>query len=105
MPDSGLGEPVADLASESFRIFTMDPTNALSSSTWTAVGPASIGGTGGATGPEGGGSGGSAGRVGGIAVDPSDPSGNTVYVGGASGGVWKTTDFLTTDPPARPGSR
>src|SRR2546430_10672937 len=33
-----------------------------------------------------------------IAVDPSDPSGNTVYVGGASGGVWKTTNFLTTAP-------
>jgi hypothetical protein len=31
------------------------------------------------------------------AVDPSDPSGNTVYVAGASGGVWKTTNFLTTD--------
>ena len=26
------------------------------------------------------------------------PSGNTVYVGGASGGVWKTTNFLTTNP-------
>ena len=39
-----------------------------------------------------------AGRIGGLAVDPSDPSGNTVYVGGASGGVWKTTNFLTTDP-------
>ena len=25
-------------------------------------------------------------------------SGNTVYVAGASGGIWKTTDFLTTDP-------
>src|SRR5581483_5498389 len=35
--------------------------------------------------------------IGGIAVDPSDPSGNTVYVAGASGGVWKTTNFLTTD--------
>ena len=31
-------------------------------------------------------------------MDPSDPSGNTVYVGGASGGIWKTTDFLTTSP-------
>ena len=30
---------------------------------------------------------------GGLAVDPSDPSGNTVYVSGASGGVWKTTNF------------
>ena len=39
-----------------------------------------------------------AGQVNAIAVDPSDPSGNTVYVGGASGGVWKTTNFLTTNP-------
>ena len=29
------------------------------------------------------------GRITGIAVDPSDPSGNTVYVSGANGGVWK----------------
>ena len=34
----------------------------------------------------------------GLAIDPSDPSGNTVYAAGASGGVWKTTDFLTTSP-------
>jgi hypothetical protein len=33
------------------------------------------------------------GRIGSIAVDPSDPSGNTVYVGAANGGVWKTTNF------------
>ena len=47
-----------------------------------------------------------AGQVSAIAVDPSDPSGNTVYVAGASGGVWKTTNFLTTDPQrARPRSR
>ena len=32
------------------------------------------------------------------AVDPSDPSGNTVFVAAASGGIWKTTNFLTTDP-------
>jgi subtilisin-like proprotein convertase family protein len=79
---SGLGEPVADQATVSFRIFTMDPSNPLSSSTWTSVGPGAD-----STGH---------GRIGGIAVDPSDPSGNTVYVAGASGGVWKTTDFLTT---------
>src|SRR5262249_2702382 len=30
--------------------------------------------------------------------DPSDPTGNTVYIAGASGGVWKTTNFLTTAP-------
>jgi hypothetical protein len=32
------------------------------------------------------------GRVTAIAVDPSDPLGQTVYIGGAAGGVWKTTD-------------
>jgi subtilisin-like proprotein convertase family protein len=83
---SGLGEPVADRISTSFRIFTMDPTNALASSTWTAVGPAANN------------SQGNAGVVGGMAVDPSDSSGNTVYIGGANGGIWKTTNFLTTDP-------
>lgn len=84
-PSSGLGEPVADRTPLSFRIFTMDPTNPLSSSTWTSVGPASIGGS-------------RSGRIGGLAVDPSDPTGNTVYVAGASGGVWKTNNFLTTSP-------
>ena len=79
-----LGEPVADRAQLGFRIFTMDPTNLLASSTWTSIGPASIGGS-------------NSGRIGGIAIDPSDPSGNTVYVGGATGGVWKTNNFLTTD--------
>jgi len=32
---------------------------------------------------------------GGLAVDPSDPSGNTVYISGASGGVWKITNAKT----------
>ena len=102
LPGTGLGEPVADQSTASFRIFTMDPTNPLASNTWTAVGPASIGG-GGGTGPRA-----AArrplGRIGGLAVDPSDPSGNTVFVGGASGGIWKTTNFLTT-PAGRPTSR
>ena len=86
MPGSGLGEPIADQFTVPFRIFTQDPTNPLDQQIWTAVGPASIA------------NGGSSGRVGGLAVDPSDPSGNTVYVAGASGGVWKTNNFLTTDP-------
>jgi subtilisin-like proprotein convertase family protein len=38
------------------------------------------------------------GPVNAIAVDPADPTGNTVYVGSATGGLWKTTDFLTTSP-------
>lgn len=32
------------------------------------------------------------GRVTSIAADPSDPTGNTVYLGTASGGVWKSTN-------------
>ena len=83
--NTGLGEPVADQTTASFRIFTMALTNPLSANTWTAVGPASNN------------DGGNSGRVSAIAVDPSDPSGNTVYVAGASGGVWKTTNFLTTN--------
>ena len=84
----GLGEPVADQSTVSFRIFVMDPTDPQSLSTWTAVGPASSGN------PTGQFS--NAGSVTALAVDPSDPSGNTVYIGAANGGIWKTTDFLTT---------
>jgi subtilisin-like proprotein convertase family protein len=86
VPGSGLGEPIADQAQVSFRIFTQDPTNPISDQSWTAVGPASID------------SGARSGNVNAIAVDPSDPSGNTVYVGGSEGGVWKTSNFYTTDP-------
>ena len=86
VPGSGLGEPVADRFAPHFRIFAQDPTATASQQSWTAVGPASVN------------NGATSGRIGGIAVDLADPSGNTVYVSGASGGVWKTTNFLTTDP-------
>src|SRR5579862_2649651 len=36
------------------------------------------------------------GRVSSIAVDPSDPSGNTVYVGTTGGGLWKSTNAAVT---------
>ena len=32
------------------------------------------------------------GRVTAVAIDPNDPSGNTVFVGGAHGGVWKSSN-------------
>jgi hypothetical protein len=32
------------------------------------------------------------GRATAIAIDPADPSGNTVYIGGAQSGVWKSTN-------------
>ncbi|MCC6417524.1 MAG: proprotein convertase P-domain-containing protein [Gemmataceae bacterium] len=83
---TGLGETVADQFTTTFRIFTQDPTMAQSQQVWTAVGPASLN------------DGRNAGRVSALAVDPSDPSGNTAYIGAASGGIWKTTNFLTTDP-------
>ena len=72
------------------RSYTTAPTDPQSSTNWTAVGPTSVG--------NGTSLNGYAGQVSSIAVDPSDPSGNTVYAAGASGGVWKTTDFLTTNP-------
>ena len=98
IPTSGLGEPVADQATVSFRIFNSAADNLASSSSWTAVGPAPV-----SNNPPGNGY---SGQIGGIAVDPSDPSGNTVYVGGASGGVWKTTELPDDRPePARPTSR
>ena len=66
---------------------------------WTSVGPSPItncffGGT-------------CSGRVTAIAYDPTDPTGQTVYVGGAQGGVWKTRDGGSTwaavmDNPVRP---
>jgi photosystem II stability/assembly factor-like uncharacterized protein len=51
----------------------------ISGSQWTSIGPAAI--------PI---SGGSIGRLTAIAVHPTDPA--TIYIGGAQGGVWKTTD-------------
>jgi photosystem II stability/assembly factor-like uncharacterized protein len=57
---------------------------ALSSSNWTALGPAPI-----ASGQRPGG-GPVSGRVTGIAADPSNA--NTLYLVAAGGGVWKTTD-------------
>ena len=84
LPTTGLGAAGSDNVSASFNIFTLGQTDGLSSEQWTAVGPAAITGA--------------SGQVSAIAVDPSDASGNTVYVAGASGGIWKTTDFLTTNP-------
>jgi large repetitive protein len=83
---SGLQEPVGDRFQVGFRLFTQDPTNKATQTQWTPVGPALIGG------PQG-----HEGRTSAVAVDASDPSGNTVYVGSASGGIYKTTNFLTLD--------
>lgn len=38
------------------------------------------------------------GRATAVAIDPNDPSGNTVFVGGAYGGVWKSTNAGDLSP-------
>jgi hypothetical protein len=37
-----------------------------------------------------------AGRATAVAIDPADPTGNTVYVGGAQAGAWKSTNAAAT---------
>src|SRR5215467_11057474 len=56
-------------------------------SAWTSLGPAPA--TGGEFSPV-------SGRVMTIAVDPSDTTGNTVLLGGAMGGIWRSTDAGAT---------
>ena len=56
-------------------------------SPWTPIGPTPT--TGGFFSPV-------TGRVTTIAVDPSDSTGNTVLIGGAMGGIWRTTDAGAT---------
>ncbi|HEV2290151.1 MAG TPA: hypothetical protein VGR81_14505 [Candidatus Acidoferrales bacterium] len=78
------------LAAEgSTKTFSNSPV-AISSTTWTPLGPQPtssdfFGFT--------------SGRVNALAVDPCDATGNTVYAGGAEGGVWKTTDGGSTWAP------
>ncbi len=38
------------------------------------------------------------GRATAVAIDPADATGNTIYIGGAQGGVWKSTNAGTTTP-------
>lgn len=84
VPGTGLGEPIADQSNVNFRIFTQDPLNPLPQQNWTAVGPIANNGEA------------KAGQITSVAVDPSDPSGNTVYAAGPRTGIWKTNNFLTT---------
>lgn len=64
----------------------LSPLGAVTSP-WTSVGPTPT--TGGFFSPV-------TGRVTTIAVDPSDATGDTVLIGGAMGGIWRTTDGGST---------
>ncbi|MFI5110757.1 MAG: tail fiber domain-containing protein, partial [Terriglobales bacterium] len=64
---------------------------AINNTSWTLIGPqpttgAVFGGT-------------TSGRVTAIAVDTTDATGNTLYIGGAEGGVWRTTNGGTSWTP------
>src|SRR5215472_16995793 len=59
-------------------------------STWTPIGPNPT--TGGTFSPV-------TGRITAIAIDPSDATGNTVLIGGAQGGIWRTVDAGNTWTP------
>jgi hypothetical protein len=67
--------------------FSSQPAQAPYNGAWIPIGPQPTipagdpAGTSGAT----------SGRVTAIAIDPTDASGNTVFIGSADGGVWKTT--------------
>lgn len=65
---------------------TPTPLGAVAN-TWASIGPTPT--TGGFFSPV-------TGRITTIAVDPSDTTGNTVLIGGAQGGIWRTTDGGTT---------
>ncbi|MFZ0318827.1 MAG: hypothetical protein WAL56_06850 [Candidatus Sulfotelmatobacter sp.] len=39
-----------------------------------------------------------AGRATAVVIDPADATGNTIYIGGAQGGVWKSTNAATSVP-------
>jgi hypothetical protein len=63
------------------------PLAATVTNTWSSIGPTPT--TGGFSSPV-------TGRITAIAVDPSDSTGNTALIGGAQGGIWRTTDAGVT---------
>jgi photosystem II stability/assembly factor-like uncharacterized protein len=75
----------AEMAPQSWLM----PQGAVTSA-WASIGPTPT--TGGFFSPV-------TGRIMTIAVDPSDASGNTVLIGGAMGGIWRSTDAGATWTP------
>ena len=66
----------------------------LSSSGWTPLGPVPLASD--ATGDGFQNYNQVSGRATAVAIDPADPTGNTVYIGGAQGGVWKSANAATS---------
>ncbi|PYT81406.1 MAG: hypothetical protein DMG40_09630 [Acidobacteria bacterium] len=78
-PDGSLAEVAPQFAAA--------PLVSPVTNTWSSIGPTPT--TGGFFSPV-------TGRITAIAVDPSDTTGNTVLIGGAQGGIWRTMDGGTT---------
>src|SRR5262249_30120491 len=68
----------------------------LNTNTWTAMGPAPI-----VNGQIPGG-GPVSGRITDLIADPTDASGNTIFIATAGGGVWKTSNAKAANPPVGP---
>ncbi|MGA9543530.1 MAG: sialidase family protein, partial [Candidatus Sulfotelmatobacter sp.] len=71
-----------------------DSQPALSSGAWSPLGPVPLASD--ATGDGFQNYNQVSGRATAAAIDPADPTGNTVYIGGAQGGVWKSTNAATS---------
>ncbi len=69
-------------------------TGALSTGAWTPLGPVPLASD--ATGNGTQNYGQVSGRATAVAIDPADATGNTVYIGGAQGGVWKSTNAASS---------
>lgn len=64
--------------------------SALSSGSWVPLGPAPLASDASGIGTQDYGP--VAGRATAIAIDPADPTGNTIYIGGAQSGIWKSAN-------------
>ncbi|MGC2800270.1 MAG: IPT/TIG domain-containing protein [Candidatus Acidiferrum sp.] len=78
------------LRSDGSNAATTPQSGGTSFPAWTSIGPTPT--TGGTFSPV-------TGRITTIAVDPSDATGNTVLIGGAQGGIWRSTDAGVTWTP------
>ncbi|HEY1683259.1 MAG TPA: Ig-like domain-containing protein [Tepidisphaeraceae bacterium] len=94
-PNSGAGTSAGDDATVGFNVFNSGGSGAGASNpesheVWIPLMTAAAAASGSSSSNTS-----TPGPVSAVAVDPSDPTGNTVYIGASTGGVWKTTDFLT----------
>jgi hypothetical protein len=83
IPATGAAAAALDAARRQHLAMLASPRSSLLTAPWTAVGPAQV-----VTQEFGN----VTGRVTAIAIDPSDATGNTVYLGTTGGGVWKSTN-------------